>query len=141
MRGLPASVPERGNVTGTITDMPELGRAALVVALGLVLYAALAGGYAALRGRPRLRRLALHHSAGSGGRRGAQSEPPEPVHDGSPAAALPRLCRAHDSVCVCDGGTRIRPNGRALDHRHAPLDTRVVDLPRLRHPSRRQVGL
>jgi cytochrome c-type biogenesis protein CcmF len=34
--------------------MPELGRAALVVALGLVLYAALAGGYAALRGRRRL---------------------------------------------------------------------------------------
>ena len=34
--------------------MPELGRAALVVALGLVLYAALAGGYAAYRGRRRL---------------------------------------------------------------------------------------
>jgi len=34
--------------------MPELGRAALVVALGLVVYAALAGGYAALRGRRRL---------------------------------------------------------------------------------------
>jgi cytochrome c-type biogenesis protein CcmF len=38
--------------------MPELGRAALVVALGLVLYAALAGGYAAYRGRRR-----LHESA------------------------------------------------------------------------------
>jgi cytochrome c-type biogenesis protein CcmF len=34
--------------------MPELGRAALVVALGLVLYAALGGGYAALKGRRRL---------------------------------------------------------------------------------------
>ena len=34
--------------------MPELGRAALVAALGLVLYAALAGGYAAFRGRRRL---------------------------------------------------------------------------------------
>jgi cytochrome c-type biogenesis protein CcmF len=34
--------------------MPELGRAALVVALGLVLYAAFAGGYAAFRGRRRL---------------------------------------------------------------------------------------
>jgi cytochrome c-type biogenesis protein CcmF len=34
--------------------LPELGRAALVVALGLVLYGALAGGYAALRGRRRL---------------------------------------------------------------------------------------
>ncbi|MEO8290363.1 MAG: cytochrome c-type biogenesis CcmF C-terminal domain-containing protein [Gaiellaceae bacterium] len=34
--------------------MPELGRAALVVALGLVAYAALAGGYAAHRGRRRL---------------------------------------------------------------------------------------
>jgi cytochrome c-type biogenesis protein CcmF len=34
--------------------MPELGRAALVVALGLLLYAALAGGVAALRGRRRL---------------------------------------------------------------------------------------
>jgi cytochrome c-type biogenesis protein CcmF len=34
--------------------MPELGRAALVVVLGLLLYAALAGGYAALRGRRRL---------------------------------------------------------------------------------------
>jgi cytochrome c-type biogenesis protein CcmF len=34
--------------------MPELGRAALVVAFGLVVYAALAGGYAAYRGRRRL---------------------------------------------------------------------------------------
>lgn len=34
--------------------MPELGRAALVVALGLFLYAALVGGYAAYRGRRRL---------------------------------------------------------------------------------------
>ena len=34
--------------------MPELGRAALVVAFGLVVYAALAGGYAAHRGRRRL---------------------------------------------------------------------------------------
>jgi cytochrome c-type biogenesis protein CcmF len=38
--------------------MPELGRAALVVALGLLLYAALAGAVAALRGRRR-----LHESA------------------------------------------------------------------------------
>jgi cytochrome c-type biogenesis protein CcmF len=34
--------------------VPELGRAALVVAFGLVVYAALAGGYAAFRGRRRL---------------------------------------------------------------------------------------
>jgi cytochrome c-type biogenesis protein CcmF len=34
--------------------VPGLGRAALVLALGLVLYAALVGGYAALRGRRRL---------------------------------------------------------------------------------------
>jgi cytochrome c-type biogenesis protein CcmF len=34
--------------------MPELGRAALVAALGLILYAAVVGGYAALRGRRRL---------------------------------------------------------------------------------------
>jgi cytochrome c-type biogenesis protein CcmF len=34
--------------------MPELGRAALVAALGLILYAVLAGGYAAFRGRRRL---------------------------------------------------------------------------------------
>jgi cytochrome c-type biogenesis protein CcmF len=34
--------------------MPELGRAALVVALGLLLYAAIGGAYAALRGRRRL---------------------------------------------------------------------------------------
>ncbi|HEY7197607.1 MAG TPA: heme lyase CcmF/NrfE family subunit [Gaiellaceae bacterium] len=34
--------------------MPLLGRAALIVAFGLVLYAALAGGYAAYRGRGRL---------------------------------------------------------------------------------------
>jgi cytochrome c-type biogenesis protein CcmF len=34
--------------------MPELGRAALVAALGLILFAALAGGYAAFRGRRRL---------------------------------------------------------------------------------------
>ena len=32
--------------------MPELGRAALVVALGLILYALGAGTYAALRGSP-----------------------------------------------------------------------------------------
>jgi cytochrome c-type biogenesis protein CcmF len=34
--------------------VPELGRAALVAALGLILYALVAGGYAALRGRRRL---------------------------------------------------------------------------------------
>ena len=34
--------------------MPELGRAALVAALGLILYAAIAGGWAAFRGRRRL---------------------------------------------------------------------------------------
>jgi cytochrome c-type biogenesis protein CcmF len=34
--------------------VPELGRAALVVALGLIVYAAAAGGYAAFRGRRRL---------------------------------------------------------------------------------------
>ncbi|MGH3094221.1 MAG: heme lyase CcmF/NrfE family subunit, partial [Gaiellaceae bacterium] len=34
--------------------MPELGRAALVAALGLILYAVIAGGYAAFRGRRRL---------------------------------------------------------------------------------------
>jgi cytochrome c-type biogenesis protein CcmF len=34
--------------------MPDLGRAALVAALGLILYAALAGGWAAARGRRRL---------------------------------------------------------------------------------------
>jgi cytochrome c-type biogenesis protein CcmF len=38
--------------------MPELGRAALAVALGLVVYAAVAGGFAAYRGRRR-----LHESA------------------------------------------------------------------------------
>jgi len=38
--------------------VPELGRAALVVAFGLVVYAAIAGGYAAFRGRRR-----LHESA------------------------------------------------------------------------------
>jgi cytochrome c-type biogenesis protein CcmF len=34
--------------------MPELGRAALVVAFGLIVYTAVAGGYAAFRGRRRL---------------------------------------------------------------------------------------
>jgi cytochrome c-type biogenesis protein CcmF len=34
--------------------VPELGRAALVVAFGLIVYAAVAGGYAAFRGRRRL---------------------------------------------------------------------------------------
>ena len=34
--------------------MPELGRAALVAALGLILYAVVAGGYAAWKGRRRL---------------------------------------------------------------------------------------
>jgi cytochrome c-type biogenesis protein CcmF len=50
--------------------MPELGRAALVVALGLLVYAALAGGYAAWRGRRRLlesARNALFAAFGSTG--------------------------------------------------------------------------
>ena len=34
--------------------MPELGRAALVAAFGLILYAGVVGGYAAWRGRRRL---------------------------------------------------------------------------------------
>ena len=34
--------------------MPELGRAALIAALGLILYAAAVGAYAAWRGRRRL---------------------------------------------------------------------------------------
>ena len=34
--------------------MPELGRAALVAAFGLILYAALVGAYAAWKGRRRL---------------------------------------------------------------------------------------
>ncbi len=48
--------------------MPYLGRAALVVSLALVLYAALVGGYAALRGRRRLlesARNALYAAFGS----------------------------------------------------------------------------
>jgi cytochrome c-type biogenesis protein CcmF len=40
--------------------MPELGRAALLVALGLILYALVAGAYAALRGRRRLHESALN---------------------------------------------------------------------------------
>ena len=38
----------------TASAVPELGRAALVVALGLILYAVVAGAYAAWRGRRRL---------------------------------------------------------------------------------------
>ena len=48
--------------------MPQLGRAALVVALGLVLYAALIGGFASWRGRRRLHdsaRAALYAGFGS----------------------------------------------------------------------------
>jgi cytochrome c-type biogenesis protein CcmF len=48
--------------------VPELGRAALVVALGLLVYAALGGGYAAFRGRRRLlesARNALFAASGS----------------------------------------------------------------------------
>jgi cytochrome c-type biogenesis protein CcmF len=45
--------------------MPELGRAALVAALGLILYATLAGGYAALRGRRRLLESAANALLGS----------------------------------------------------------------------------
>src|SRR5688572_7259994 len=40
--------------------MPELGRAALLVALGLILYALVAGAYAAVRGRRRLHESALN---------------------------------------------------------------------------------
>ena len=211
--------------------MPELGRAALVAALGLILYAALAGGYAALRGRRRLLESARNaflprsrpprspppsssavlagrtspsttsrHSsrdlparytftafwsgqagslllwllvltdAGSvavaaqpparprraavdgadpgrrrdllrasarvrrepvrdparGGRRArAQPEPAEPLHDDSPAAALPRLRRADDSLRLRHGRARLPPGRRALDRRHAPLDARA----------------
>jgi cytochrome c-type biogenesis protein CcmF len=45
--------------------MPELGRAALVAALGLILYATLAGGYAAIRGRRRLLESAANALLGS----------------------------------------------------------------------------
>src|SRR6188508_129002 len=40
--------------TAGIGRVADLGRAALIVAFGLALYAALAGGFAALRGRRRL---------------------------------------------------------------------------------------
>jgi cytochrome c-type biogenesis protein CcmF len=40
--------------------MPELGRAALVAAFGLILYAAVAGGYAAWKGRRRLHDSAVN---------------------------------------------------------------------------------
>jgi cytochrome c-type biogenesis protein CcmF len=45
--------------------MPELGRAALVAALGLILYATLAGGYAAIQGRRRLLESAANALLGS----------------------------------------------------------------------------
>ena len=48
-------VARRGeSVSSAPFALAELGRAALIVCLGLAIYAALAGGYAALRGRSRL---------------------------------------------------------------------------------------
>ena len=49
--------PSKYAPTSPEEQMPLLGRAALVVALGLVAYAALAGAYAAWRGRRRLDRV------------------------------------------------------------------------------------
>ena len=83
----------------------------------------------------------VRHPGRAGRRRGDEPEPPEPVHDRPPADALPRLRGPDDPVRLRHGGARLTPGGRALDRRHAPLDARGLDVPRLRHPARREVGL
>ena len=79
--------------------------------------------------------------AGAGGRQRAQSEPPEPVHGRASRVPLPGLRRAGGAVRVRDGGAALRPHGRALDRRNAPLDDRRVDGARDRAAARRPLGL
>ena len=82
------------------------------------------------------------HTQLAAGRRGrAEPEPAEPVLPDPPAAALPRLRRADRPVRVRDGRAPLRPDGRALDRRHPPLDARRLDVPRDRPAARREVGL
>ena len=99
------------------------------------------GGRRLLRDRARVRVESVHDRGRAGGRRRPEPESPEPVHDGAPPDALPRLRGAHHPVCVRDGGARLETNGRALDHRDTPLDAPVLDVPRHRHPARIEVGV
>ena len=103
---------------------------------------------ARLRARGRLLRLhallrlePVQRPAGAAGRPGDGAEPAEPVHAGPPAAALPRLRRAHRPVRVRDGRAPVGSHGRALDRRDAPLDARRVDVPRRRPAGRLPLGV
>ena len=94
-----------------------------------------------LRVPARRRRDAVRDAGGAGGRQRAQPEPPEPVHDGPPAAALPRLRRPHRPVRLRDGSAARTSQRRALDHRDAPVDARRVDGARRRPAARLALGL
>ncbi len=103
---------------------------------------------ARLRARRRLLRLhallrlePVRPPAHTGGRERDGAEPAEPVHARPPAAALPRLRRAHRPVRLRDGRAPLRPDGRALDRGDAPLDARRVDVPRRRPADRRPLGV
>ena len=98
-------------------------------------------GHRLLRLPARRGRDPVRDSGGAARRERPQSEPAEPVHDGAPAAALPRLRRAHGAVRVRDGGAARAPHGRALDRRHTPLDARRVDGARRGTATGRALGL
>ncbi len=93
-----------------------------------------------LRAPPRCGRLAVRHADGAarGGR--AQPEPPEPVHGRAPTDALSGLRRPDDPVRLRNGRAALRPHGRALDRRHAPLDARGMGVPRHRPAARDLTG-
>ena len=74
-------------------------------------------------------------------RRRDDAQPAEPVHAGPPAAALPRLRRAHRAVRVRAGGAHLGAHRRTLARRDAPLDARRLDRARDRTAARRALGL
>src|SRR5207244_184655 len=139
--------------------MAPLGRAALLLTFGLVLYALIAGAIGARQRRRRLAlsaRNALYAAFGTTAvaalvllralaRRDFSftyvAEHTDPVHARAPAASLPRVRRPDRAVRVRDGRAPLEADRRALDRRHAPLDARRVDVPRRRPAPGRALGV
>ena len=96
-------------------QMPLLGRAALLVALGLVLYATVAGAYAALRGRRRLLESARNAFPSLLRRRGGR-RPCLGRRSGAPRLLFRLRRRPHEpraSARLCARGFLGRPGGIA----------------------------
>src|SRR6476646_9297586 len=85
-----------------------------------------------LRVRSRGGREPVRHPDGAARRSRPDAEPPEPVHGRAPAAPLPGLRRPVDSVRVRRRCTALRAYRRALDRRDEAVDSRGLDVPRLR---------